>query len=405
MEGLTGALGVGNGVHDGGGQQQREVALLAARPGRGAGVLEGAREGRPRRRAREWGHRHGLRSTGCGSCGRSLLKGYPLGLIYFVDTGVTDGPHLEVLDGQQRITSVGRFVTGKFAIMIDGKEHVFSSLAPEDQQKILDSTLLVYTCSGTEPEIKDWFRTINIAGVPLNQQEVDNAIYSGPFVTAAKAVFSNSGNALQQKWSAYVKGDPKRQDVLRVALDWISSAQGMTITGYMATHRHDKEIKELETYFTTVIDWVSGVFIAPPHATMRGLDWGALYEEYKNTAYQPAKINERLQELLADPAVNDRKGIYPYLLGGEKDPRLLNVRLFDAPTKKAAYKRQTDKATAAGISNCPLCAVGDNANKARIYKLDEMEADHVSAWSKGGLSTLENCEMLCVTHNRSKGNR
>lgn len=147
----------------------------------------------------------------------SLLKGYPLGLIYFVDTGDTTGPHLEVLDGQQRITSVGRFVTGKFAIQHGGREQTFGSLDPVLQKKITDSPLLVYVCSGTETEIKEWFQTINITGVPLNRQELRNAIYSGPFVTAAKAEFSNSQNALQQKWSAYVKGDPKRQQVLETA--------------------------------------------------------------------------------------------------------------------------------------------------------------------------------------------
>ena len=318
----------------------------------------------------------------------SLLKGYPLGLIYFVDTGDPTGPHLEVLDGQQRITSVGRFVTGKFAIVRDGKEHVFSSLPAEDQDRITGAELLVYVCTGTEAEIKEWFQTINIVGIPLNDQELRNAIYSGPFVTAAKREFSNSNNALQQKWSAYVKGDPKRQQVLEVALGWVANAKGQSIDGYMAAHRQDAGISELTTYFTTVIDWVDSVFIAPPDKAMQGLDWGRLYEQHKNTAYKTDQIDERLQELLADPAVNDRKGIYPYLLGGETDPRLLNVRLFDAPTKKTAYKHQTDKATSTGVSNCPLCATGDNANKTRLYKISEMEADHVAAWSKGGLSTL-----------------
>ena len=335
----------------------------------------------------------------------SLLKGYPLGLIYFVDTGAPAGPHLEVLDGQQRITSVGRFVTGKFAIVRNDKEQTFSSLATEDRERILGSTLLVYVCTGTEGEIKEWFETINIAGVPLNKQELRNAIYSGPFVTAAKAEFSNSQNALQQKWSHFVKGDPKRQEVLQEALDWVASSKTQSIDGYMAAHRTDTNINELKTYFTSVIDWIDSVFVAPPDPAMRGLDWGGLYEEHKGTAYKADKLDARLQELLGDPAVRDRKGIYPYLLGGETDPRLLNVRLFEESVKRAAYKAQTDKATAAGVSNCPLCAVGDNANKARIYKPKEMEADHVSAWSKGGLSTLDNCEMLCIPHNRSKGNR
>lgn len=335
----------------------------------------------------------------------SLLKGYPLGLIYFVDTGASTGPHLEVLDGQQRITSVGRFLTGKFAIVRNGKEQTFSSLPKEDRKRIENSTLLVYECTGTESEIKEWFQTINIAGVPLNQQELRNAIYSGPFVTESKAEFSNSQNALQQKWSHFVKGDPKRQQVLETALDWVASSKGQTIEGYMAAHRTNAGIGELKTYFTTVIDWIDGVFTAPPDKAMRGLDWGDLYERFHNNSYKAGQIDGDLQDLLDDPSVKDRKGIYEYLLGEKQDPQLLNVRLFDANIKRQVYKKQTDKAKADDTSNCPLCAHGSNANKARIYTLKEMEADHVTAWSKGGESTLENCEMLCFPHNRSKGNR
>ena len=225
----------------------------------------------------------------------SLLKGYPLGLFYFVDNGSTTGPHLEVLDGQQRITSVGRFVTGKFAIVHNGKVQTFSSLDESLQKLITDADLLIYVCKGEEPEIKEWFKTINISGVPLNQQELDNAVYSGPFVAAAKKTFSNSQNALQQKWSPFVKGDPKRQEVLRVALDWVASAQGKSIDGYMAAHRYDSDAKELETYFTTVIDWVGSVFSAPPDPAMRGLDWGQLYENYGQQSYSATKIGQRLR--------------------------------------------------------------------------------------------------------------
>jgi hypothetical protein len=331
----------------------------------------------------------------------SLLKGYPLGLIYFND----NGERLEVLDGQQRITSIGRFVTGKFAIKHNGTEQVFSSLPVEHQKAILSSELLVYVCEGTEPEIKEWFETINIVGVPLNGQELLNAIYSGPFVTAAKAEFSNSNNALQLKWAAYVKGEVKRQEVLAAALAWVASSQGRTIDSYMAAHRHDTGIAELKTYFTTVIDWVESVFVATPDKTMRGLDWGRLYETYHANSYDTSALNARLQELLDDPVVRDRKGIYEYLLGGETETKLLNVRLFGETVKRAAYKQQTNEAQADGKSNCPLCAIGNSANKERIYALSEMEADHVTAWSRNGESTLENCQMLCVTHNRAKGNR
>lgn len=331
----------------------------------------------------------------------SLLKGYPLGLIYY---NVADAG-LEVLDGQQRITSVGRFVTGKFAIRQDGREQTFSSLPVEEQSKIMDSQLLVYECEGTEKEIKEWFKTINIAGVPLSNQELLNAIYSGPFVTKAKAEFSNSQNANVQKWSAYVSGDPKRQQVLEVALGWVSNSQSVSIDAYMAKHRQDDNINELKTYFTSVIDWIGSVFTAAPEKEMRGLEWGRLYEAYHGTSYDPAQLEAGVRRLMGDPAVQSRKGIYEYLLGGEQHPELLSIRLFDEKTKKLAFERQTTKAKAAGESNCPLCAAGNNSNKSRIYQQKEMDADHVTAWSKGGATDLDNCEMLCATHNKAKGNR
>jgi hypothetical protein len=331
----------------------------------------------------------------------SLLKGYPLGLIYYNVAGTT----LEVLDGQQRITSVGRFVTGKFAIRQDGKEQTFSSLPAEEQAKILDSDLLVYECQGTEKEIKEWFRTINIAGVPLSNQELLNAIYSGPFVTRAKAEFSNSQNANLQKWSAYVNGDPKRQQVLEVALAWVSSSRSISIDSYMAKHRQDDNINELKTYFTSVIDWVGSVFTAPPEKEMRGLEWGRLYETYHSKSYDPRRLEAEIRRLMGDPAVQSRKGIYEYLLAGEEHPEFLSIRLFDDKTKKLAFEHQTVKAKTGGVSNCPLCAVGDNSNRTRMYQQNEMDADHVTAWSKGGATGLENCEMLCITHNRAKGNK
>jgi len=331
----------------------------------------------------------------------SLLRGYPLGLIYF---NVVGGG-LEVLDGQQRITSVGRFVTGKFAIRVDGREQTFASLPLEEQAKIRESELLVYQCEGTEKEIKDWFRTINISGVPLNTQEMLNAIYSGPFVTKAKAEFSNSKNANMQKWSSYIKGDPKRQEILEVALEWVSAPQGISVDAYLAQHRGDPAIDGLKTYFTSVIDWIGSVFTRPPDKEMKGLEWGRLYESYHATAYNAALVDADVTALLGDPAVVTRKGAYEYVLGGKSDPKLLSIRLFDEKTKATKYQQQTQAASIAGTSNCPLCAVGDNANKSRIYKQSEMDADHVAAWSSGGSTDLSNCEMLCVTHNRAKGNR
>lgn len=332
----------------------------------------------------------------------SLLKGYPLGLIYFN----VNGDQLEVLDGQQRITSVGRFATGKFAIKNAGREQTFSSLPPEQQKTILDSELLVYECAGTEAEIKEWFQTINIAGIPLNAQELLNAIYSGPFVTKAKAEFSNSANANLQKWNAYIKkANPKRQEVLAIALDWVSSSKSITVDAYLAQHRGDDNITELKTYFTTVIEWIGSVFTRSPDKEMKGLEWNRLYETYHSKSYNPAKVDAEVSRLLVDPCVERRKGVYEYVLGGSTDPKLLSIRVFDDKTIALRYQQQTDKATADGVSNCPLCGIGENANKTRIYKQSEMDADHVTAWSKGGGTDISNCEMLCITHNRAKGNR
>jgi hypothetical protein len=328
----------------------------------------------------------------------SLLKRYPLGLFYFNKVAADK---LEVLDGQQRITSIGRFVTNKFAVMDGTNPKYFDSL-PADQQKLIkDAKLLIYECEGTETEIKQWFETVNIAGVPLNPQELLNAIYSGTFVTKAKEEFSNSQNANIQKWRAYIKGSPNRQDFLERALDWVSKGD---IGSYMSAHRNDKNINELKAYFNAVIDWVSTVFtdVLPE---MRGLEWGRLYETYHGKNYDPKKMSPAVQKLAADDYVTNRKGIFEYLLGGSTDKKLLAVRIFDEKTKRVAYNKQTQDAKAKGKSNCPLCAVGENANKGRIYKLDDMDADHVSAWSKGGDSLAKNCQMLCTTHNRAKGNR
>ena len=328
----------------------------------------------------------------------SLLKGYPLGLIYF-NTVAQD--KFEVLDGQQRITSIGRFVTNKFAIMDNGNPMNFDSLPADQQAKIRDSKLLIYECEGTESEIKQWFETINIAGVPLNSQELLNAIYSGQFVTLAKAEFSNSRNANIQKWSAYVKGSANRQEFLERALDWVSKGD---IGGYMSRHRNDNNINELKIYFNSVIEWVSTVII-DVLPEMKGLEWGRLYEEYHGKSYDPAKVSEEAKRLLGDPYVKNRRGVFEYILGGQKYHRLLDVRVFDDATKRLVYEKQTSDAKAKGKSNCPLCAEGHDANKGKVYELKEMDADHVAAWNKGGGSSVNNCQMLCITHNRAKGNR
>ena len=329
----------------------------------------------------------------------SILKGYPLGLIYF---NKPSADALEVLDGQQRITSVGRYVLGRFAIKDEnGMEQYFSGLASNKQELILNTTLLIYECEGTESEIKEWFKTINIAGVPLNNQELLNAVYSGQFVTLGKAEFSNSQNANIQKWSAYISGSVNRQAFLEQALDWVSKGN---IGDYMSKHRRDDNINELKTYFNTVISWVSNVF-SDVESEMCGLEWGRLYELYHNKPYSPTVVSEKIKSLYADPYVKSRRGIFEYILGGSTDSKLLDVRVYDEATKKSICAKQTAEAEKKGISNCSYCAIGHDANKTKIWKLAEMDADHVSAWSKGGATDIKNCEMLCKSHNRAKGNK
>jgi len=329
----------------------------------------------------------------------SILKGYPLGLIYLVKV---NEKKLEVLDGQQRITSFGRFVTNKFAVKDEnGMEQYFSGIAADKQALIMQTKLTIYECEGSESEIKQWFRNINIAGVPLNNQELLNAIFSGPFVTLGKEEFSNSQNSNIQKWSAYIVGSANRQDFLECALNWVSKGNS---SDYMSRHRFDSNIAGLKTYFNSVVEWVSGVF-TDVESEMRGLEWGRLYEEYHKTAYSPAKVSQEVHQLYADPYVKNRKGIFEYILGGSVDTKLLDVRVFDEATKKSVYAQQTAEAETNSESNCPLCALGHDANKSKIWRLPEMDADHVAAWSKGGATALKNCQMLCKTHNRAKGNR
>lgn len=329
----------------------------------------------------------------------SVLKNYPLGLIYF--NKLEDG-RLEVLDGQQRITSLGRYVTGKFAIKdANGMPQYFGALATDLQERILNTKLLIYECEGEESEIKEWFKTINIAGVPLNAQELRNAIYSGPFVTLCKAEFSNTQNANVQKWSAYIAGAVNRQDFLERALEWVSRGN---IESYMSLHRYDTNINELKAYFNSVIDWISTVFI-DVESEMRGLEWGRLYETYHRQPYNPQEVSDKVRQLYGDPYIKNRKGVFEYILGGMQDSKLLEVRVFDEATKKKVYSQQTEKAKTRGTSNCPHCAMGHESNRDRIWKLNEMDADHVTAWSKGGATDIKNCQMLCKTHNRAKGNK
>lgn len=331
----------------------------------------------------------------------SILKDYPIGLIYFVKT--SDGKY-EVLDGQQRITSIGRFVNATYPFAVEdsvGNPRYFDSLSPEEQDKIKNTKLTIYVCEGTSSEIEEWFKTINIQGVPLTKQELRNAAYHGSFVTLARKEFSNSQDTRMNKWKTYIKGDPKRQEILEVALDWVSDGN---IESYMGKHRKDTDITELKNHFESVIEWISSVFDYTGKE-MCGLPWGVFYKTYHTNAYSKTDISNKLNALMADPFVHNKKGIIEYLLGGELHSELLDIRIFDDATKRSKYTQQTNDAKTNKTSNCPVCASGTNANKTKIWEFKDMDADHVTAWSRGGSTDIANCEMLCRTHNRAKGNK
>lgn len=334
----------------------------------------------------------------------SILRGYPIGLLYF-NKPRADEDKFEVLDGQQRITSLGRYLTDLFSVRYkDGYNHYYRSLSEEARNFLLQTPLTIYICEGTEDEIKAWYKTINIVGIPLNKQEIANAVYSGNFVTLAKAEFSNSSNTKLQLWSTYVKGNVSRQEILRTALEWVvKSTDDADVERYMSEHRQDENIDELASYFDAVIKWADKTF---PDAKdeMCGLDWGRLYENYHTNSYDANRLAGEIKLLYKDEAVTNKRGIFEYLLSNREKVKLLNIRLFEESVKKTVYARQTDAAISNGKSNCPLCAVGRDKNSVRLWNYKEMDADHVTAWSTGGASTIDNCQMLCKTHNRAKGN-
>jgi len=333
----------------------------------------------------------------------TVWKGFPLNVMYWVRND--DGTY-ELLDGQQRTLSICSFIAGEYMMDFDGHLRGWSNMNPDQQQRILDYRLQIYICEGTPSEQLDWFRVINIAGERLTDQELLNAMYNGSWVTHAKRRFSKTGCVAYKLAERYMTGSTIRQAYLETALKWISdSLYGKPdIERYMADHRNDADSDELWQYFQEVIAWVQRLFV-DYHKEMKGLDWGILYNRFKGNAYKSSYLQRRVAELMEDENVTDKTGIFEYLLDGEQSPQLLSVRVFDDITKRKVYNRQTAEARERGISNCPLCAIGHDANRTRLWTLKEMDADHVTAWSKGGATDISNCQMLCRTHNRAKGNR
>lgn len=306
----------------------------------------------------------------------TVQKVFPLNVMYWA---VREDGNFEIIDGQQRTISICQYVEGDFSI--DGM--AFHNLPKDKQEQILDYKLNVYFCSGTDSERLEWFRTINIAGEKLTEQELRNAVYSGPWVTDAKRYFSKSGCVAYQTGSDYLNGSPIRQDYLETAIKWIS---GGKIEEYMSKHQHETSASDLWLYFQSVINWVKAIFLNY-RKEMKGVEWGELYNEFKDQKFDPKKLEEQIIALMEDEDVTNKKGIYKYLLTG--DEKFLNIRAFSPNQKREAYEKQK------GI--CAKCS--------EHFELEEMEADHITPWSEGGKTDAKNCQMLCRECNRRKSNK
>jgi len=308
----------------------------------------------------------------------TVTRNFPLNVMYWA---VREDGNFEIIDGQQRTISICQYVKGDFSF-----QHLYFHNLPDDKQElILRYKLMVYQCMGTDSERLDWFRTINIAGKPLTDQELKNAVYAGSWVSDAKRYFSKTGCAAYQIGQDYMDGSPIRQDYLETAILWISGGE---IEDFMGKHQKDADAKALWNYFQKVMDWVEATF-TEKRKFMKGVAWGALYNEYKSKKFNAANIESETASLIADDDVTNKKGIYPYLLTGEE--KHLNIRTFSASQKQKAYEKQK--------GHCPKCP------KTKHWELNEMEADHIKPWHEGGKTIDENCQMLCKDHNRCKSGK
>lgn len=308
---------------------------------------------------------------------RTVRKDFPLNVMYWVKS---DNGKFELLDGQQRIISLCQYVNGDYSI-----DHMgFDNLTQTEKQQILDYPLMIYICEGTDKEKLDWFKIINIAGEQLTAQELRNAIYTGEWLTEAKKYFSKTACPAYTIASGYLNGSPIRQNYLETAVRWLASRDGKEIEDYMAQHQHDTNCNELWLYFQTVINWVKATFPVYRSKEMKGLDWGVFYNKYGTGKYDPKQLEERIIDLMDNEDVTKHSGIYEYLLDGNE--RHLNIRAFTPKMARTAYERQK------GI--CTKCK--------KHFKIEDMQADHITPWSKGGKTTAENCQMLCVDCNRHK---
>ncbi|MCY3719921.1 MAG: DUF262 domain-containing protein [Anaerolineaceae bacterium] len=309
----------------------------------------------------------------------TVMQGFPLNVMYWSARG--DGSY-EIIDGQQRTISIARYVNSDFSVKFPSFEQplYFHNLPRDFRQRILNYRLMVYFCSGTEGEKLAWYQTINIAGVVLTDQELRNAVYSGSWVTDAKRYFSRRGGPAYQVGGDYLRGNAIRQDYLETTIRWVSKGQ---IEDYMALHQHDKSAEPLWQYFRAVIAWVEATFKVY-RKSMKGVDWGSLYNCYRDEPLDPAAIETKVGALLDDEDVQRESGIYPYVLTG--DAKHLNLRQFDGRMKRRVYRKQAGK--------CAICK--------KTFDISGMEADHITPWSAGGKTEEYNCQMLCRKCNREK---
>ena len=303
----------------------------------------------------------------------TIVKGFPLNVMYWVKNSDDD---FEVLDGQQRTISFCQYVNGDFSI----GNKAFHNLTKTEQDQILDYKVMVYFCEGNDKEKLDWFETINIAGEKLTRQELRNAVYTGSWLSDAKSKFSKSTCVAFKMASQYMNGSPIRQEYLETVLKWINNGE---IEAYMSAHQHDPNANDLFFYFRGVIDWVENTFIKY-RKEMKGIDWGTLYNQYKDIMIDTAALEKEIAGLMADDDVTNSKGIYYYVLDHQE--KHLNIRAFDNRMRRTAYESQN------GI--CPKCG--------KHFEIEQMQADHITPWSKGGKTIAENCQMLCSDCNRRK---
>ena len=312
----------------------------------------------------------------------TVRQGFPLNVMYWADRGEDcEGPRYEIIDGQQRTISICQYVSNEFSVKINQDDMIFDNLQPDQQQPILDYKLMIYVCTGSASERLKWYETINIAGETLTRQELRNAVYHGSWLTDAKRYFSRPGCAAYSIGNKYLNGSPIRQDYLETAIKWINNGN---VSVYMSKHQHDKSAVALWNYFRSVIDWTEATFTTY-RKEMTGVNWGDLYNQYKDEDLDPVNLEERTSDLMEDEDVTNKKGIYTYLLTDRE--KHLNIRAFNDKMKREAYERQK------GI--CPICK--------NRYELEDMEADHIIPWSKGGQTTAINCQMVSIQCNREKG--